>query len=146
MRAALSTLVITLVLGFSIGCRSMPAKQQAVEGLQSVQTVLGAAQDFERSQYAAGNIKGLTAQVHRDISAGFSKAFSAQIEAGTVLKTWHPGDPLPVALTDISKYAVEVLTLVKAIPAEGGQAQLQAQVQDILDRTAAIVKQLQGAK
>jgi len=124
--------IAILIISSACATTGLKLKQQAVLGLQVSETSLEGAQDIERNlcfnnpSSESGPIctnpiastVGLTRlnsngdNIHVLISRAFSKAFSAQVLAGTALLAWRSSDPYPTAVNDYLKIISELLTLV----------------------------------
>lgn len=115
-RTGVAVLVpLFLLAGFGLlatGCAA-PLKQKLVLGVQASESALGVAQDTERALYLGGSASTvLTPARHQQIAADFSKAFQAEIDAATALKSYKSGDPVPLSVTTVSDMAQDVLKVV----------------------------------
>jgi hypothetical protein len=137
---------IIILLAVSIACASVPLKQRLVLSSQTVETVLGAAQDFERTAFQNSTIPGLDQAKHQAFAAALSKAFDAQIKLGTVLIAWHSGDPVPASLAELTMDVDEAFAVAQSLLPSGGQAaDLVAKVQVVIDEALKLGNLVKGA-
>jgi len=133
MFSKIKLLIAILIISSACATTGLKLKQQAVLSLQVSETSLEGAQDIERNlcfnnpSSESGPIctnpiastigltrviSGQEVSLHVLISRTFSKAFSAQVLAGTALLAWRSSDPYPTAVNDYLKIISELLTLV----------------------------------
>lgn len=145
MKRILVAYALALTLAGLPACAHLQTKQEATISLQSVDTALGAAQDFERTAYAQHTITGLTPALHQQIAAGFVKAFDAEIQAATVLKAWKAGDPTPTSLAALQGDVDQVLVLARQLLTSPAQIQLLSEIQAVADTVLSVVNTVKGA-
>ncbi len=136
--------VLVFALLAASACAHLQTKQTATISLQSVDTALGAAQDFEQSAYANRTISGLTPALHQQIAALFAKAFDAEIQAATILKAWKAGDPYPSSLTELQGDVDQALVLARQILTSPAQQTLLADIQAVADTVLSVVNTVKG--
>lgn len=141
------TRIVLATLLLAVGCASIPVKQRVVVGSQAVETVLGAAQDFERAAFAQSTIPGLTAAKHQAFAGALSKAFDAQIKLNTALVAWRSGEPAPATLAELQTDVNDAFAVAQSLlPAGGRAADLLAKVQAVLNEAAKLSELLKGVK
>lgn len=156
MRRALSLVGIVLL----VACASLPVKQKALVGLQTTETALASAQDFERSlcspTQAATNgpvthcdgpnaaTIGLTDAVHRTIAGALAKAFRAQEDAAIALQAWQAGQPTPSSVSELQADIDLALTTAKQLLTSPSQQQLITEIQAVADQAATLAKTFTG--
>ena len=124
--------IVILIISSACATTGLKLKQNAILGLQVSETSLEGAQNIERAlcfnnplQESGTNctnqIAGLVGlnkiindtTVHVQISRLFSRAFDAQIKAGTALIAWRSSDPYPTSVNDYLKIISELFDLVQ---------------------------------
>jgi hypothetical protein len=109
---------------FAFGCASLPpARDQAIQGLQTSEVALSAAYTAERAlcfvqpQVESGphctnpsaTVVGLTDKRHQDAGDYAIAAFQAQKKAALALQLWQPGQVVP---TDVATYQSSIQNLL----------------------------------
>lgn len=151
---ALAILVLTTACGGPVN-----VKQNAVVSLQSVETALGAAQDFERANHTALGLDGVASDAHRAlcpaaalpvplpagatnhqvISCLLAAAFASQASSATALMNWQTGSPSPSVLTELKGELDALFGLVKGLAPTTNQQQLVTTIQNAVDGVLGIV-------
>lgn len=162
--SGVGVVLLAAVLGASISCASMPAKQRAVVSLQSVESALGAAQDFERANYVAlgENVpasaalrklcppSALPAQlpanatVHQVVSCLFVQAFNSQMASAQALQTWSAGTAPPTFLGELRGEVDAIFGIVKGLSQNTNQQQFLTLTQNTVDSVLSVVQLVGG--
>jgi len=157
--------LLAVALGWILtGCASLPAKQRAVVSLQSVESALGAAQDFERANYIAlgENVTAppalrkycppsalaaplpTNATVHQVVSCLFVQAFSSQIASAQALQNWSAGAAPPTFLGELRGEVDAIFGIVKGLSANTNQQQFLTLTQNTVDSVLSVVQLVGG--
>ncbi len=130
---------LTVILSLGMACASagLSLKQKAVVSLQASELALEASHDAERLLCSPNADKslaithcdgpfGISDAKHHTLAVAFSNAFSDEIKAATVLKTWEPGDTAPSTVAAYVKDADAILKLIGEIIPSTENATLKA--------------------
>ena len=101
--AALLLCPILFVLsGCATGGVRTPTKQSlTVDILQPTEKALEAFKELEINLFRGGTIPQLTTQTHRQIEDKMAIAFRSVAVAARAVRTWQPGQPVPVDVRQI---------------------------------------------
>jgi hypothetical protein len=131
--------LVGLMVIATIGCASSPVKQSVVLSTQGIQTALGIVQDTERALYQGGTVKGLTPEVHTQISGLLAKAFDDQIKLQQALKQWRVDDPIPASLSALLTDMNQTLAVIFQLLPNAAATDLAKQVLAVLDATTQVM-------
>lgn len=172
LRGTLPALLLAIMLGaLATACASMPVKTKALVSLQSVETALGTAQDFERANYVAlgenvpasdtlrrycpataladalhpsGQPLPANATVHQVVSCLFVQAFASQATSAKALQAWSAGTAPPSALGELRGEADTIFGIVRGFSQNVNQQRMLALAQSTVDSVLDVMKWFGG--
>lgn len=131
------------------GCASTGTVQTkhtvTVDVLQPTHDALAAFQDLEINLFRGGTLPMLTPQAHVQIEAKLEIAFRSHAAATRAVRTWVPGQPVPIDVTQIQADVSSIGSLLNTLGVPPASP-LAAGAQRALNAATALVGQFQGAK
>lgn len=131
---------IALCLGGALACANV--RPAVLKAQQSLQFGLESADDAELAVYRSHTIAALTPAKHAEISDAFARAYREQSKLARAMRTWHPGDAIPVQLSSLLAEVRGIDGLVRAYAP--GAADVLQRVADVLAKIAEIQQLMTG--
>jgi hypothetical protein len=108
LKALIVVLALTLCTSACMTGGAQTKQTVTVNILQPTHDALAAFQDLEIALFRGNEIPQLTPQLHMQIEAKLAIAFRSHATAARAVRTWQPGQPVPI---DVNQLQADVLSV-----------------------------------